>query len=131
VTLRHRTLAFLAGLLPLAFAGVDGCNLGFTMYAESVEFRLEITARDASGAGRTINPAALAPHLTPSAVPFFAGSDHFRRTYGQPPLLHHLREAGRLTCAADPNHPATVEVTLVERRRRGVRETRERVPCDV
>jgi hypothetical protein len=100
----------------------------FTMYASSVEFRLEIVARDPSGGARAISPTALAARVGPSAAPFFAGSDHFRRTYGEVPLRHHLGDVARLACAED-GQAAEIEVVLFERRRGEVRETRERRPC--
>ena len=129
MTLRHRAIAWSASLLPIVAFVSGGSEVGFTMYAESVEFKLEIVAHDRTGQSRAINPTELAPRVTPSAVPFFAGSDHFRRTYGQLPLRHHLREAGRLACSADQEGAASIEIALFERRRRGTLETRELVAC--
>jgi hypothetical protein len=100
----------------------------FNMYAASVEFRLEIVAHDASGAARAIGPGTLAKSVTPSAAPFFAGSDHFRRTYGELPLRHQLHQVARLACTAD-GRAAEIDVTLFERRRGATRETHEHISC--
>jgi hypothetical protein len=123
----ERVIAAAVALLPL-LVGATGHEVGFTMYAESVDFRVEIVARDPSGGARTIGPTALAARVTPSAVPFLAGSDHFRRTYGELPLRHQLGALARLACAED-GRAAEVEVTLFERRRGAVRASRERVSC--
>jgi hypothetical protein len=128
VTLRHRVITLAVVLLP-ALAYTAGGEAGFTMYAASVEFRLEIVARDPDGSARALGPTSLASRVPASAAPFFAGSDHFRRTYGELPLRHRLHEVGRLACLADEGRATAIEVTLVERRRGGVTETRERVPC--
>jgi hypothetical protein len=130
VTRIHRIVASISALLPVFPAVTGGGSLAFTMYAQSVEFRLEITARDASGRTRFIAPSALAARVPASVVPFFAGSDHFRRTYGDPPLAHRLGEVARLACVTDERRAASVEVALFERRRMNVREIREQAPCN-
>jgi hypothetical protein len=128
VTRFHRAVLVISTLLPAASFFTAGGALGFTMYARTVVVRMEITARDANGRARAIAPTSLAARVGPSAVPFFAGADHDRRTYGDPPLASHLGEIARLACAVD-GHARAVDVTLFERRRGGARETHGRAEC--
>jgi hypothetical protein len=125
----HLAAAITVALLPLVgfFAGTRG--LAFTMYAESVWFRIDLVAMGADGLPHTIAPTALAPHVGPSASPFFAGSDHYRRTYDVTPLRQQLEEVARLACRVEGGRAVSVEVTLFERRSHGVRETRSNVKC--
>ncbi len=131
VTPFHRVLAAISTLLPILSAVTGGAAIGYTMYARSVEFRLELLAYDADAtrAPRIVPPTALASRVAPKAVPFFAGADHFRRTYGEVPLSRHLDDVGKLVCATDPGAPASVRVTYEERRRSGERTLTTTVAC--
>lgn len=114
--------------LPLTGLLVGNGSLAFTMYASSVWFRLDILARGADGRARAIAPTLLAQKVTPSALPFLAGSDHFRRTYDISALRNHLGDVARLACDDDA---VRVEVTLFERSGDdwAIYEQREHVTC--
>ena len=129
VTNIHRAAA--AGVVLLPLLGLLGGTRGlaFTMYASSVWFRVDIVATDAEGRSFPIPPTALAAHVGASAAPFFAGSDHDRRTYDVTPLRTQLAEVARLACRVEGARAVAVDVTLFERRRGEVRETKSRARC--
>jgi hypothetical protein len=101
------------------------------MYASSCWFRFEIVARDAEGRMHEVAPTDLALRASPSARPFLAGGDHFRRTYDTSALRRHVGDFGRLACELEHGRAATIDVTLVERSGGdgALRETRETVSC--
>lgn len=101
------------------------------MYASSCWFRLEIIARDGEGRAHEVAPTALALHASPSARPFLAGGDHFRRTYDTAALRRHVGDLGRLACVAERGRATSIAITLVERSGSdgSLRTTRENVAC--
>jgi hypothetical protein len=105
----------------------DGAG-AFTMYASTVEFRLDLVAHTRAGATVLLAPTSLASSLPPSARPYVAGADHFRRAGDVRVLRHHLDDLARLACRRDDSL-ADVAITLVERS--GAVETKStaRVPC--
>jgi hypothetical protein len=111
-TFSHRIVAALLVFLPL-LVSLGGGNASYTMYARSVWFRLDIVGRDDGGARHAIAPSALARRSPKSAVPFFVGADHFRRTYGTSALEGRIDDVARLACEIDERRPASVDVTLV------------------
>jgi hypothetical protein len=98
-------------LLALAFGGGGS---PFSMYAHTIEFRLEIVGRTKNGTPKWVAPSSLASSLLPSARPFVAGSDHFRRAGDVGVLRRHLEDLARLSCQLDDTL-AEVDVTLFER----------------
>ena len=129
VTRIHHAAAITVAILPLIglFGGTRG--FAFTMYASSVWFRVDIVATGADGRSFPIAPTALAAHVGPSAAPFFAGSDHDRRTYDVTPLRTQLPAVARLACQVERARAMTIEVTLFERRHDGIRETKSHAKC--
>jgi hypothetical protein len=113
-TFSHRVVAALLVLLPL-IVSIGGGNASYTMYARSVWFRLDIVGRDDAGNKHAIAPSLLARRAPRSAVPFFVGADHFRRTYGTSALEGRIDDITRLACEVDERKPASVDVTLVVR----------------
>ena len=99
---------------PPILAKVLGGGAAFTMYATTTWFRVDVMARDARGRRHAVAPTALARHVVPSALPFLAGSDHFRRTNGLDPLRAQLEAVARVGCVAEPL-AQEIELTLVER----------------
>jgi hypothetical protein len=97
--------------LALAFGGGGS---PFSMYAHTVEFRLDIVGRTKDGTSKWIGPSSLASSLLPSARPFVAGSDHFRRAGDVGVLRRHLEDLARLSCRLDDTL-SEVDVTLLER----------------
>jgi hypothetical protein len=113
IRVHHAAAAFVV-LLPLAgILGDDG--LAFSMYAASVSYRLEITATGDDGRRYAVAPTALAPRVSQSAAPFFAGADNLRRTYDVRKLRVRLSEVARLACAVEAGRARRVDVTLEER----------------
>jgi hypothetical protein len=107
-------VAILLVLLPV-LVSLGGGNASYTMYARSEWFRLDIIGRDSAGARHAIAPSALARRAPKSAVPFFSGADHFRRTYGVSALEARIDDVARLACDVDERRPANVDVTLFVR----------------
>jgi len=118
-------------ILPLA-ARLVGWGPTYTMYASSVWFRVDVIAEDAGGHAYPLAPTELAQQVTPSAVPFLAGGDHFRRTYDVAPLRHHLDDLARLACKTQHGRAKAVSMTLFERTYRAEtpRTSRVRVVCE-
>jgi hypothetical protein len=128
---RHALFAGAFALLPLA--GIVGGRRGgptFAMYSSIVEFRLELGGHCGGSTRKAValNPTSLAPDLPPSARPFVAGADHFRRTTDVATLHRHLDDLGKLACmkfsALDD-----VEVVLFEREGGVTERTIARVRC--
>lgn len=129
VTNIHRAAAVTVAFLPLMSLFGSTRGLAFTMFASSVWFRIDIVATDADGRRFPIAPTALAAQVGPSASPFFAGSDHDRRTYDVTPLRTQLPDVARLVCRLEGERATSVEVTLFERRHGAIRETKSRARC--
>jgi hypothetical protein len=113
-TFSHRVVAALLVFLPL-IVSIGGGNASYTMYARSVWFRIDVIGHDESGARHAIAPSLLARRAPKSAVPFFVGADHFRRTYGVSALEGRIDDIARLACEIDERKPASVDVTIVVR----------------
>src|SRR5258707_13199034 len=109
---RGYTLA-VACVAVLALA-LGGAGSPFSMYAHTVEFRLDIVGRTKNATPKRVAPTALASSLPPSARPFVAGADHFRRAGDVAVLRRHLDDLARLSCQLDDTL-SDVDVTLVER----------------
>lgn len=127
---RHVAIAVAFAALP-AFSKLVGGGLDFTMYASTVEFRLQLLGSDADGRPRVVPPSSLAFALPPSARGFVAGADHFRRSGGVLSLRRHLGDLGQLACHEQPAL-TRVTVTLFERsadHRDGTKESSVEVPC--
>ncbi len=122
--------ALLVFCLPIVTTASGG-GFAYTMYASSTWFRLEITAVDGRGATEAVAPSALAGRVSASAVPFLAGADHFRRTYGLEPLRDRLSDVARVACLEAPE-AVSIAITLFERdgaQDAPERARTERVPC--
>lgn len=100
----------------------------FTMYASTVEFRLELVGRARGGGRMALAPSSLAPRLSPSARPFVTGAEHFRRTGDVTVLRRHLKDLGSVACREEGSL-AEVEVTLVERSLGTSKTSAVRVRC--
>ena len=130
-----RSHAFLA----IAFVALPGAALAlgngggptFSMYASSVEFRLDLVGHARGGGTMVVAPSLLAHALPPSARPFVAGAEHFRRAGDVTVLRRHLGDLGRLACRQEESL-AAVDITLVERSERSAgasKKTAVRVRC--
>lgn len=109
----HRMAAAVAICLPLV-ARLGGGSLGFSMYASSTWFRVDVSRVDEAGQARPIAPTALAARVGPTASPFLAGSDHFRRANDVSALRSRLTDVARVGCLEDRD-ARTVTMTLLER----------------
>jgi hypothetical protein len=92
---------------------VEGAGqFAWTMYSRTGEYRIDVTAFDARGSPRPVNPTALAEHSAPSAAALLAGSDHWR---GGPTFMirAHLRDLAGYACGEEAAD--AIEVTLHER----------------
>jgi hypothetical protein len=101
------------------------------MYASSCWFKLDIIARDDEGGAHQVAPTELALLASPSARPFLAGGDHFRRTYDTAALRRHVGDLGRLACVTERGRASSIAITLVERSGSddSLRTTHETVAC--
>jgi hypothetical protein len=140
VTRIHQAAAAFFCVLPLIGLASGRGGPTFSMYASSCWFRIAIIARDAEGRPYDVAPTDLARRASPSARPFLAGGDHFRRTYDTSALRRHAGDLGRAACAMERARAATITITLFERDGRdehdgrdatdgAVRETRAIVSC--
>lgn len=100
-------------VVPLASWATDGRGrLAFTMYASTVTYRLEVTATDAAGRRRRVDPADLAGEVSSPAAPYLRGASGFRTVAQIDPLRAHLRDVARAGCRAFTGD--VVEVVLRE-----------------
>lgn len=105
---------------------VEGSRLfAWSMFAAAGDYKLEVTAFDAEGRARAVNPNALAQHAAPSAVRVLGGADHWRSGASLATLRAHLDDLARHACAEE--HASEVRVTLFERAPE--RATSRRVTC--
>lgn len=119
--------AFVA--VPAASLLLGDGGLAFTMYASTVEFRLELIGHPRAGGITVLAPTSLAASVTRRARPFVTGADHFRRAGSVLVLRHHLGDLARVACRNDPTL-ADVEVTLVERSSPASSRSTARIRCD-
>lgn len=124
----HKLIALAFVGLPAATLAFGDGGLAFTMYASTVEFRLEIAGHTRTGASRVVAPTSLAASLPPSARPFVAGADHFRRAANVAALRRHLDDLGRVACRQDDSL-ADVVIMLVERSAESSSQRVARVRC--
>jgi hypothetical protein len=123
---RHVAIAALFAATPLADL-LFGVGPAFTMYAASVDYRIELRGR--RGAETVpIPPSALARDLPPSARPFLGGAERFRRTSDVSVLRRHLDDIARLACRHDASFDA-VGIVLMERSADRTAERRVSVRC--
>jgi hypothetical protein len=132
-------VAALVGLvLPLASWASDGRGrLAFTMYAASVDYRLEVAWLDGHGLRRPFDPADIAKDVSSSAALFLVGSDAYRTVAQIDALRVHLRDIGRAACRSGGG--SVIEITLYERPLplasgtgevdSATTQTSERIPC--
>lgn len=129
----HQLIAMAFAAVPAIAIASGGEGPAFTMYAKTVEFRLDLVGHDRAGAVQRVAPTSLAALLPPSALPFVAGADHFRRTSDVGVLRRHLPDLARLACHHDETL-VDVEVVLVERSdsrsdKTTTRQTEARIRC--
>jgi len=110
----HWAAGFVACIgVPAASWIFDSGLLAWTMYTGAREYRIDVTALEAQGQRRPLNPTALAAGAAPSVVALLAGSDHWRSGFT---LLvrSHLDDIAKRACDEGPVD--AVEVVMHERR---------------
>lgn len=98
MTRLHVAVAILVCLVVPVASRAGAGLFAWTMYSRSAGFRLEVRARDANGAVRTISPTELAASGRGPAVTFLAGAERFRHHPGAAILRAHLADVAALAC---------------------------------
>jgi hypothetical protein len=124
----HWAAGFIACIgIPAASWIFDSGLLAWTMYTGAHEYRLDVTALEASGDRRPVNPTALAAGAAPSVVALLGGSDHWRSGFA---LLVRSHLDGIATRACSEGTAEAVEVVMHERSAgHGERVTTRTVRC--
>ncbi len=94
----HRAVALLAcGVVPALTVLFDRGSIGYTMYAGTTAFRVDIEV-ERGGAPERVACSQVAPLLSGTARPFLAGADSFRPARSTVALRAHLADVARAAC---------------------------------
>jgi hypothetical protein len=125
-------------VVPLASWVADGHGrLAFTMYASTVDYRLDIAQLDNLGARHAVGLTEVARNVSFDwAAPFLAGAETYRTVPQIDALRDHLRDVARAACRNRSG--SIIEIALHERpstrtsdAESADRCTTERVTCPI